>query len=409
MRNFIFVSPHFPENYRYFCIRLREKGVNVLGIGDAPYDSLDPSLKAALTEYYRVDTMENYEDMYRAVAFFCFKYGKIDGLESNNEYWLEQDARLRADFNIPGLRPEKLSRIKRKSGMKQYYKQAQIPCARFHLVTDLAESLAFIETVGYPVIAKPDNGVGAVDTFKLCSEEEVKHFHETDFGGTRFIMEEFVPGDIYSYDAIVDSEGHPLLETGNHTPGSIMDTVNNRESCVFYIEKQIGEDLREAGRRCLAAFGIRSRFIHFEFFRLSEDHAHLGKKGTVVGLEVNLRPSGGFSPDMMNQACSTDVYSDWADMVTLDRLTSREEGGKYYCVSVGLRDCRSYLHSPEEIRQEYRDRIVLETRLPEVLAHGMGDTLYLARFAKREEMDDFIRFLTQEEESASSPLMTAAG
>ncbi|MDO5476103.1 MAG: ATP-grasp domain-containing protein [Eubacteriales bacterium] len=397
MRNFIFVSPHFPENYRHFCIQLREKGVNVLGIGDAPYDSLDPALREALTEYYRVDTMERYEDMYRAVAFFSFKYGKIDGLESNNEYWLEQDARLREDFNIPGLKPETLSSIKRKSGMKKYYAQAQVPCARFHLVTDLAESLAFIETVGYPVIAKPDNGVGAVNTFKLRNEEELRHFHEMDFGDTQFIMEEFVPGDVYSYDAIIDSKGQPLLETGNHTPGSIMDTVNDRKSCVFYIEKQIKKDLRDAGRRCLAAFGIRSRFIHFEFFRLAEDHAWLGKKGTVVGLEVNLRPSGGFTPDMINQACSTNVYRDWADMVTQDCLRPREETGKYYCVSVGLRDCRHYVHSPEEVRGQYMDRIVLETRLPEVLAQGMGETLYLARFAQKKEMDDFIRFVAQEE------------
>ena len=86
VRNFIFVSPHFPENYRSFCIRLHENGVNVLGIGDAPYDSLDWTLKEALTEYYRVDSMEDYDSMFRAVAFFCFKYGRIDGLESNNEY-----------------------------------------------------------------------------------------------------------------------------------------------------------------------------------------------------------------------------------------------------------------------------------------------------------------------------------
>ena len=239
MKNFIFVSPHFPENYRHFCIQLHGNGVNVLGIGDAPYDSLDPALQEALAEYYRVDDMEHYEDMYRAVAFFCFKYGKIDGLESNNEYWLEQDARLREDFNIPGMKPKDLSRIRRKSGMKEFYAKAQVPCARYHLVTDLVQSLAFIQKVGYPVIAKPDSGVGAADTFKIGSEEELKAFHEMDFGGTPFIMEEFVPGEIYSYDAIIDSEGRPLLETGNHTPRSIMEIVNNQESCVFYIEKQI--------------------------------------------------------------------------------------------------------------------------------------------------------------------------
>ena len=209
-------------------------------------------------------------------------------------------------------------------------------------------------------------------------------------------MEEFVPGDIYSYDAIIDSKGQPLLETGNHTMESIMDTVNNLSSSVFYIEKQIKEDLREAGRRCVAAFGVKSRFIHFEFFRLTQDHAYLGKKGTVVALEVNLRPSGGFTPDMINFANSTDVYKDWADMVAFDTIKSREGAEKYYCVSVGLRDGRSYVHSREDIHSKYADHIVLEQRLPDVLAIAMGDTLYLARFAEKEELDGFIRFLTEE-------------
>ena len=379
-------------------MQLHNNGVNVLGIGDAPYDSLDFMLQGALTEYYRVDNMENYADMYRAVAFFCFKYGKIDGLESNNEYWLEQDARLREDFNIPGMRPETISLIRHKSEMKKYYAQAGVPTARYHLVTDLTESLAFIDQVGYPVIVKPDNGVGAVNTYKLNNDEELRDFHVQEFGDLQFIMEEFVPGDVYSYDAIIDSAGKPLLETGNHTPGSIMDTVLNKESCVFYIEKQIKDDLRDAGRRCVAAFGVRSRFIHFEFFRLGKDHPHLGKKGTVVGLEVNLRPSGGFTPDMINYANSTDVYKDWADMICFDRLIPKTYNEKFYCVSAGLRDCRHYVHTEQEIMQKYADKIVLRQRLSEVLANGMGDNLYLARFTDKEEMDTFIYFLTQEEE-----------
>ena len=38
--NYIFISPHFPHTYWQFCDRLHRNGINVLGIGDAPYDSL---------------------------------------------------------------------------------------------------------------------------------------------------------------------------------------------------------------------------------------------------------------------------------------------------------------------------------------------------------------------------------
>lgn len=393
MRNFIFISPHFPTNYENFCVQLHENGVNVFGIGDTPYENLTDSLKTALTEYYKVDSMEDYDQMYRAVAFLCYKHGSMDGLESNNEYWLEQDARLRTDFNIPGMKTADMEHVKYKSKMKPYYAKAGIPTARYHLVTDLTESLAFVEKVGYPVIVKPDNGVGATTTYKLKSEDELRAFHEKDFHGVQFIMEEFVPGEIYSYDAIMNSKGEPIFETGNHTPISIMDSVNNHDDSVFYIEKHIADDVRAAGRAAVKSFGVKSRFVHFEFFRLTEDHDYLGKKGKIIGLEVNYRPSGGFTPDMINYACSTDVYKDWADMVAFDRLTKEEYPDKYYCVSAGCRKEKHYLHSYEEVMAAYKDDIMMTTELPEVLASAMGDRLYLARFAEKEAMDAFISYV----------------
>ena len=56
MKNVIFISPNFPTNYWQFCHELRCDGVNVLGIGDQPYDELSLSLKSCLTEYYKVGT-----------------------------------------------------------------------------------------------------------------------------------------------------------------------------------------------------------------------------------------------------------------------------------------------------------------------------------------------------------------
>ena len=97
--NFVFISPQFPQSYWNFCDRLKARGVNVLGIGDTPYDELSGELRGCLTEYYRVDSLEDYDQVYRAMAFLTFKHGRIDWVESNNEYWLSQDARLRDDFN----------------------------------------------------------------------------------------------------------------------------------------------------------------------------------------------------------------------------------------------------------------------------------------------------------------------
>ena len=107
--NFVFISPNFPEAYYRFCKGLKENGVNVLGIGDCPYEDLHPELRASLTEYFKVGTLEDYDQVMRAMGYFTFRYGKIDWVESNNEYWLDQDAMLRTDFNITtGLKADEI-------------------------------------------------------------------------------------------------------------------------------------------------------------------------------------------------------------------------------------------------------------------------------------------------------------
>ncbi|MCI5957255.1 MAG: carbamoylphosphate synthase large subunit, partial [Clostridiales bacterium] len=317
MKNFVFISPNFPTNYWQFCRELRANGLNVLGIGDQPYDELSAELKGSLNEYYKVSSMENYDEVYRAVAFFIFKYGRIDWLESNNEYWLERDARLRTDFHIEsGFQSADMPRIKYKSHMKEYYEKAGIPVARYHIVDDWDGCAAFIAEVGYPVVVKPDNGVGASHTYKLSDDGDLRRFLDgRREPGVRYIMEEFIHAEVNSYDAIIDSNGEPMFETGNVTPFSIMDIVNDNDNSIYYIVKDLPDDTRAAGRATVKSFGVKSRFVHFEFFRLTQDQPGMGKKGDVVALEVNMRPCGGFSPDMMNYANSTNVYKIWADMI----------------------------------------------------------------------------------------------
>ena len=280
MKNVIFISPNFPTNYWQFCRELKNNGMNVLGIGDAPYNGLTDELKNSLNEYYKVSSLENYDEVYRAVAFFIHKHGRIDWLESNNEYWLERDARLRTDFHITsGFQTDAIPRIKYKSKMKAFYEKAGIPAARYHLVDDEKGCMAFIKQVGWPVVVKPDNGVGASDTHKLSSQEDLKKFLETKRNIT-YIMEEFVCAEVNSYDAIIDSQGDPIFETGNVTPMSIMDIVNDADNSIYYIVKDLPADTRKAGRAAVKSFGVKSRFVHFEFFRLTQDQK--GDRKSVV-------------------------------------------------------------------------------------------------------------------------------
>ena len=389
MKNIIFMSPNFPTNYWQFCRELKNNGMNVLGIGDQPYDELLPGLKDSLTEYYKVGSLENYDEVYRAVAFFIFKYGRIDWLESNNEYWLETDARLRTDFHITsGFQTEDMAKVRHKSRMKEFYAKAGIPTARYHLVDDLEGCREFLKAVGYPAIAKPDNGVGAAGTYKIQSDEDLVRFMQDYPKNVPYIMEEFIHATINSYDAIIDSNGEPIFETGNVTISNLMEVVNTLDDSLYFIHKDLPEDTRAAGRATVKSFGVKSRFVHFEFFRLDQDQEGLGKQGDIVALEVNMRPCGGFSPDMMNFANSTNVYKIWADMIAFDRSTV-PEGEHAYCAFMGRRDGRAYALNHDQLLAKYGRQMKMVDRIPDALSGAMGNQMYVANFSTKEEMDTF--------------------
>ncbi len=386
--NFIYISPNFPENHWYFCRRLRDNGVNVLGIGDCPYDQLSGNLKGALTEYYKVGLLEHYDEVYRAVAYFIHKYGRIDYLESNNEYWLEKDAALRQDFHITsGFQPADMAQVKQKSRMKEGYAAAGIPAALYHLVDDRTGCLAFIQKVGYPVIVKPDNGVGAVSTYRINCEADLDSFLARK-DDTQYIMEEYIDGTIVSYDAIIDSHGAPLLEAGNVTLGSLMDIVNEQRSCRLMIRDRLPEALREMGRAAVNAFGVKKRMVHFEFFQLNRDQ-RIGKAGDYVGLEVNMRPCGGIVPSMINYAYSTDVYQIWADMIVYDS-SLKTQGQRQFCALAGRRSSRNYVMSFDDIRRTYGGSIVEEGPVDAALATDLGDYAFIARLPSLEAVMDFL-------------------
>ncbi len=390
--NFVFLSPAYPITCAHFCDRLNGLGVNVLGIGDVSYDSLSDELKNSLTEYYYVTSLEDYDQVYRAAAFYIHKYGRIDWLESLNEYWLPTDARLRTDFNIgTGTREDRIGDLIRKSGMKKIFIGAGIPTARQHIVADLESGKAFASKVGYPVIVKPDIGVGANGALKLNTEAELTAFYR-DLPDVPYMMEEFLFGDICTYDAVIDSRCEPLFES-MCTYAPVIDSVRNDENIHFFTTADVPEQLRRLGRKTVKAFGADRRFVHFEFIHLTKDYEGMGKAGDYAVMEVNMRPAGGHDPDMMNYAQSADVFRIYAEMVTSDRRLSPGSGEHFLCAYAARKDGHVFSHSHEEIMERYGKDIVMQEEMPPIDWPSMGRYVYLARFKSKAEMEAYFAFV----------------
>jgi hypothetical protein len=231
--NIVFLSPHFPPQYFRFCHNLKAAGANVLGVGDEPYDNLAPEVRSALTEYYQVHDMHDYDALVRACGFFTHRYGKIDRLDSLNEYWLSTEARLRDDFNIFGVRGDEIDFIRRKSRMKDKFGEAGVPVARGQVIRTAADARDLIRETGYPVIAKPDDGVGAIATYRIENDQDLDDFLESK-PETDYIMEAFVAGTIYSFDGLADRSGNPVFYTAHTFSQGIMETVNEARNIYYY-------------------------------------------------------------------------------------------------------------------------------------------------------------------------------
>lgn len=368
--NYIYFSPHFPPNYYQFCVALKKYGANVLGLGDTHYDDLRQELKSTFTEYYRVDDMHNYDQLVRALGYFTHQYGKIQGLDSNNEYWLETEAKLRTDFNIDGIKIDTLDMIKQKSEMKKVYKTAGVSVAEGNLVDNMDDALQLIEKIGYPVVAKPDIGVGAANTYKISDESELKFFFETK-PDISYIMEEFIEGDIESFDGLTDRCGNLVFFTAHRYDQGVMDVVNKDTHVTYHSFMEVPKDLEEAGRKISKAFKAKSRLFHFEFFRLH-------KNGKLVALEVNMRPPGGLTTDMFNYACDFDIYQEWANIVVNNKLSGKWVR-KYHVIYISRKFRYNYSLSHDQVVKQFNHLIVHHDDIPGALSTALGNYGYILR------------------------------
>jgi hypothetical protein len=378
--NVVFLSPHFPPEWHRFAVALRDAGARVLGIADRAWDELPEGLRGALAEYYRVDDLHHYDELVRAMGWFIHRHGRVDRIESLNEYWLETEAALRTDFNVPGPRLEDVPATKRKSLMKAAFRRAGLEVPPGRVCRTSEEARAFAREVGYPLIAKPDIGVGAARTYRIDSDADLDDFL-ADRPPVDHILERFIDGRLVSFDGLVDRDGRLVFTSSLVYSTGVLESVMGAE-IHYHVPREIPADLAEAGRRVVEAFGLRERAFHFEFFRLPD--------GSLVGLEVNIRPPGGLTVDMWDYANDIDFYRAWAEVVVHGSadLTQRRP---YHCLFAGRKPGRRYALSHEEVLDLFGGLVVHHQPIESAFAVALGAYGYLLRSPELEPLLDAAR------------------
>ncbi len=388
--NFVFLSCNYPENYWMFCRGLKNHGARVLAIIDTPYENLSYELKENIDDHYFVSSFHHYDELIKACGYFTYKYGKIDWIESNNEAWLHTDAKLRDDFHVTtGFTLSEIEEFQSKSAMKHYYQNAKIPTARYCIPTNYEDCMNFADQVGYPMVLKPDQGVGACDTYKIENLYELQQYYENT-KNRRMILEEYIEGTIFTFDGISDAHSNIQYLSSLEYVGNCMDSVLNHNSIGAYTSKHISDADRIIAQDVISAFHIQNRFFHCEFFRLNQDKEGLGKKGTIIGLEVNFRPPGVFLPDLMNYASNIDIYDIWAEILLKQQCSTKNQP-RYSVAFCGRRKELDYQNSIEELETEFSDEFIYTKQLPEALAQAMGNTIMVCRFENEQRRDHFFK------------------
>jgi len=362
---------------------MKLKGVNVLGIGDESYDNLHHELKDNSREYFKVSNLEDYDQPIRAIGYFTHKYGRINFIESFNEYWLETEARLREDFNVlGGYRPKEMDQFKRKSGMKNIYAAAGLKVAPGILPKTLEEGLQFARKVGYPLMIKPDIGVGAEGAKKINDEAELTKSWDPK---ADLFLEQFITGNIETYDGLCDHTGKIVFYSSMQYSAGIMEVLSGEcESIFYYIVKDVPEDLKAAGDIAVKAFDVKSRCFHCEFFRTKDGH--------LLPLEINLRPPGGITVDIWNYTHRMDLYAEYANVIT-KQPASPYLKAKHYGTYTARRDGWKYLHSHEEIVQKLGKRLELSYSMPSIFSPVMGNFAYVFTSDTIELMKEAVAFI----------------
>lgn len=336
--NFIFLSPNYPENYWNFCDRLKKNGVNVLGVGDAPYENLSQNLRDSLTEYYRVDSLDNYDELYKATAFLSYKYGKPDWIESMNPYWLSQEIRLHEDFNIP-------------NGLKC------LPAQAYDDETLAKNQNAEGLLCSYDAISD-SNGDPLFESMTVWPENDTSPDHK-DVG----ILYYTCPG----MPAKLRSLGRKTLKS-----------LKAGSRFVYFAFIRLTKDQE--------GFGREGDYIPID--------TDICPAGGYIPDMMNFAHSVDVYKIWADMITTDRRYMD-------DRLQAASELGHHtseneedcFSVHASRKDGIAYVHPESRIADKYHDVIMMRKELPESAWKHLGRYIYTLRLRSQHEVDTFVKYL----------------
>jgi len=293
-----------------------------------PHESLDDIF------YMQDERYEwNLQHMLYGVAHLCRNL-KIDRVIALDDFDLEKAALLREHFRIPGLGESATRLFRDKLAMRLCAAENGIPVPEFTATINYHDITHFVDSVRPPWVLKPRLMAGAIGIKKYYEREEVwQRIHSLGDQQSFFVLERFVPGDIFHVDsiwfggemvtAVASVYGTPPLEVT--TGGGIFTTR------LLPRFSQTEGELRQLNEKVLRVFGLRNGVSHTEFIRSRED-------GSFHFLETSARVGGANIADLLEAGTGMNMWAEWAK------------------VEIAAATGQSYV--PPQLREEYAGLLV---------------------------------------------------
>jgi len=302
---------------RFLCIASYEKGHDFLRqcaeMGVKPtlltLDKLRdaPWPREALEELVTMPAGLSREQILNTVSWMA-RGRRYDRIVALDEFDLETGAQIREHMRIRGMGTTASAYYRDKLAMRIGAQGSGFLVPEFCRVLNYDELRAYMEHVTGPWLLKPRSEASALGIRKIEDPEQL--WRALDDLGDRqsyFLLEQFVPGDIFHVDSIV-SEGKVVFSVAHQYGRPPMQVMH--EGGVFTTRTVDRASLDWAELTALNAklapsLGMVRGVTHAEYIKAHAD-------GRFYFLEIAARVGGAFISDLIEASTGVNLWREWA-------------------------------------------------------------------------------------------------
>ncbi|MBZ5688255.1 MAG: ATP-grasp domain-containing protein [Acidobacteriia bacterium] len=343
---------------------------------DWPRESLDDT-------YYLPDEIP-LADIVKAVTHLA-RNEKLDRIVALDEFDMETAATLREHLRIPGMGLTTMRYFRDKLAMRMRALDRNIRVPDFVPVVNHGDIQYYLDHVPGPWVLKPRQEASAIGIKKIHAGEELWPVLE-QLGDTKstFLLEKFVPGDVYHVDSVV-SENEVVFSNVSKYGKPPMNVAHGGVFTTFTVPRGSEDDsaLRAINLDLIAALGLLRGVAHAEFIKANAD-------GEFNFLECAARVGGAYINEMVETATGINLWREWARIEVAGGdgsynlpPTRQDYAGVILSLARQENPDTSGYNDPEvhlRIKRHHHAGLVLKSSEPERIPRLLED--YARRFAE---------------------------